>query len=53
MANSINNHEHLGYDFLESIAESPTYEFMWCLRAIVWGISQFDAFEEGKEVTDE
>jgi len=48
LANSIMGNDELGYDYLDCIMKSPSFEFIWCLRAIVWGIAQFDE-ATGKE----
>lgn len=37
-------------DFWENSLYEYTFRFIWCCRAIVWGIQQFDAIAVAKEV---
>ena len=34
--------DYLAEDYFEYSGEDYTYHFLWCLRAIVWGIKQYD-----------
>ena len=45
IAERISDHEELGYDFLDCIYYKPTSEYMWIIRAIVWGISKYDEYK--------
>lgn len=42
-----NNFEHF-----ESNVEDYSYSFIWCLRAIVWGIKQYDLVKQGRTQAD-
>ena len=44
-------HPHCDFnDFWECNVKQYTRGYIWCLRAIVWGIRQYDALKEGIEV---
>ena len=45
VAERISEHGELGYDYLDLITYSPTSEYMWIIRAIVWGINQYDEYK--------
>jgi len=48
LAVSIQDSDKLSSDYVECIIKSPTFEYLWCLRAIVWGIAEFEK-ATGKE----
>lgn len=48
---SIMECEELGYNAVDCIQREYECHFMWCIRAIVWGINEFDRRE--KEALDE
>ena len=35
------------YDFWETDLEEYTFRYLWCLYAIVWGITQYDKQKGG------